>query len=746
MVDSPTVILFSTFYRPLQSGAERFAEEVVARLGSRYRFVVVTARLRRALPAQEVIGQAQIVRLGLGTPFDKWLYPPLAAWYAWRSRPALLHAVMESYAGIALLVCAFFLPRVPRLLTLQSGDLDDEDKQKKIPQWLWRAVHRTPDHVTAISQFLADRAIRLRRSDRSISVIPNGVDRLQVPVAHNPVRGRIVCVARLSKEKGHADLLQALAGVRQSIPEAHLVLVGDGPERAALVAQADRLGITSAVTFCGAVSNAQALAEIARAEVFACASQAEGLGIVFIEAQAVGVPVVGTRVGGIPEVIEDGVTGRLVPPHDVPALVQAFQELLTNRDLAARFVATAKIRLERFNWQNIMQNLGERYVYMLEEKRMVIATGIFPPAIGGPATYVAAVAPKLVQAGWAVTVVTYGGPQTVRPVEFATVVVSGRIPTGLRHMWYAGAVWWRLRSADILFLQDPVSAGLPATVANLFLRKKTLLKIVGDHAWEQAQQRAQVVDSLDDFQHRQYSMFVELLRFCEHVVARRAHQVVTPSAYLKKIVTTWGVGADRITVVPNAVHMPDAVVPSPILFGERAMEIVTAGRLVPWKGMRELLSVFLELSQKFSDLRLTCIGDGPLRSVLENDVVTLGISNRVTFTGRLSQTETLQHIARSRLFVLNSGYEGFSHQLIEAMGVGAAVVCTSAGGNAEVAQHEENALVVPYGDRSALLVAITRVLQDSVLATHISHGARITAARYTPERMHAGLRAVLESF
>lgn len=743
MVDSPKVILFSTFYRPLQSGAERFAEEVVARLGSRYRFVVVTARIRRSLPAREVIGQGHIVRLGLGTPIDKWLYPFLAAGYAWYTRPALLHAVMESYAGIALALCTVFLPRVPRLLTLQSGDLDDEEKQKKIPQWLWCFVHRAPDHVTAISQFLAKRAIRLRGSVRAVSVIPNGVDRANMPEAHDSVPGRIVCVARLSKEKGHVHLLQAVAQVRSFVPQAHVVLVGDGPERAALMKEAERLGITSAVRFCGMQSNAAALAEVARAEVFACPSHAEGLGIAFIEAQAVGVPVIGTRVGGIPEVIEDGVTGRLVSSHDVSELARVIQELLTNRDLAKRFVSAAQARLDRFDWQNIMQNLGERYLQLLNEKRMLIATGIFPPAIGGPATYVAAVAPKLVQEGWGVTVVTYGGPQTVRPAEFATVVVPDRIPTGLRHIWYAGVVWWYTRSVDVLFLQDPVSAGLPVTLANVFTRKKTLLKIVGDHAWEQAQQRAHVVDSLDDFQHRQYSLFVEMLRFGEHVVARRAHHVVTPSDYLKKIVMTWGVPADRVTVVPNAVHIPSDVVPSHTNFLDRPLEIVTAGRFVPWKGIRELLSVFLELSQKFPDVRLTCIGDGPMREVLEADARILNISDTVFFTGRLSQTETLLRIARSRVFVLNSGYEGFSHQLIEAMGVGAAIVCTSAGGNTEVAQHEENALVVPFGDRSALLAAITRVLQDPTLSTHLSEGARVTAAQYTPERMHTGLRNVL---
>lgn len=744
MSNRPPILLFSTFYPPFQSGAERFAVEAVARLSPRFRFVVVTARLRQNLPARETVGDVEIRRLGLGLPVDKWLFPLLAPVVAWRVRPALLHAVMESYAGIALWLASFFLPRTPRILTLQSGDLDSDTKQKRIPAWLWQRIHTSPDHVTAISNFLADRAKRLRGSGRDVSVVPNGVDLAAVPhAAHEPVAGRIVCVARLSWEKGLNDLIDALVMVRQRVPEAHLVLVGDGADRAALEARVAERGLADTVFFRGALANNEALKEVAAAAVFACPSLAEGLGIVFLEAQAVGVPVVGTRVGGIPDVISDGVTGLLVPANDPQALSVALLRMLQDRTSARQTVVAAQSQLHRFDWQHIMDGLAERYERMLHQKRLLIATGIFPPAVGGPATFVTTIVPHLQRAGWQVEVLTYGTKETHHPEDYGVHVVPNTLPAGVRHLFYTWRSWWLLRQTDGVFLQDPVSAGVPTTLANMWTRRRLLLKVVGDHAWEQGQARFHIQDRLDDFQARQYSMVVEWLRWAEHWVARRADRVVVPSVYLKKIVGMWGVPEARVAVVYNAVHIPAAPAYG-VPFSERPMHIVTSGRLVPWKGMRELIAAMPTIHAACPEARLAIIGDGPERATLEAGVAQLGLSEVVTFTGQLPHTETAARVSTARVFVLNSSYEGFSHQLVEAMALGVPVVCTNAGGNMEVARHEVNALVVPVGDQTALVQAVLRAIRDWPFSTRLVAQAKMDAQAFTEERMVSGMQTVLQ--
>ncbi|TAL19986.1 glycosyltransferase [Patescibacteria group bacterium] len=746
METKPTIIIFSAFYEPFVSGAERFAVEAVARLGDRYRFVVLTSRLNRTLPRREEKNGALIVRLGLGANFDKYLFPILSPFAALWQRPALAHAVMESYAGIALWLFGLLRPRVPRVLTLQSGDLDSAEKQRRIPGWLWARIHRSPDYVTAISNFLADRAKRLRGAARELDVmvLPNGVDLQKIPSARERVPGRIVCVARMAWEKGLNNLIEAFAEIRKTNSEAHLVLVGDGPEREKLEKISHDLGLENFVAFRGQLSNTEALAEVSRASVFACPSLAEGLGIVFLEAQAVGVPSVGTRVGGIPDVIADGETGLLVPPNNPFALAAAIERMLTDRVFADACVARAKEKVPHFSWQRIMEELAAIYERLRRERRILLATGIYPPASGGPATYVKTIAPQLSKLGWRPHILTYGDHRTeAAPAGVKRTVVWKGLPPGVRHLVYAWQCFSLGRSVDVIYSQDSVSAGAPAVLANLFLRRRSLLKVVGDYAWEQGQNRFSVSDSLDDFQNRRYGPRVELLRQIEHFVARRATRILTPSRYLAGIVARWGITDEKITVVPNAVEMPTAAPFSSL--SSRLPTVVTAGRLLPWKGMRELVAAMPGVREVVPGATLTVIGDGPLLLALEEDARWLGVFRAVNFTGRLPREEVQKTIAASRVFVLNSSYEGFSHQLLEAMALGVPVVATTAGGNAEVVKDGENALVVRPDDGAGLTAAIRRLLTDSALSERLAAAARQTAASYTVERMMAGLLSVIDN-
>jgi glycosyltransferase involved in cell wall biosynthesis len=121
------------------------------------------------------------------------------------------------------------------------------------------------------------------------------------------------------------------------------------------------LNVESAVRFTGPLPNREALAEVAASGMFVLPSLGEGLGIVLIEAQALGVPAVGTRVGGIPDVIEDGVSGLLVPQKDPEAIAQAVIHLCKNPELARRLADGATSRLSRFDWDRIVERYAEIY-------------------------------------------------------------------------------------------------------------------------------------------------------------------------------------------------------------------------------------------------------------------------------------------------------------------------------------------------------------------------------------------------
>lgn len=176
---------------------------------------------------------------------------------------------------------------------------------------------------------------------RSISVVHNGVaDRpfTRPPLGSPPVVG---CAARLEDQKGIDFLLQAMA----QIPDARLVLVGDGERRGALGQQARELGIADRVEFKGWLENAGD--EIAAFDVFALASRDEAFPLTIVEAMLSGTPVVATDVGSVSEAVIDSVTGLLVPSGDVPALVVAIRRLLDDAHLRDRLATAARAHASR---------------------------------------------------------------------------------------------------------------------------------------------------------------------------------------------------------------------------------------------------------------------------------------------------------------------------------------------------------------------------------------------------------------
>ena len=143
-------------------------------------------------------------------------------------------------------------------------------------------------------------------------------------------------VGRLAGVKGVPILIDAMASLAGKYPELKLKLIGDGPDRKALEAEVSRRGLQDRITFVGYRSQSEVAEELSRTDVFVLPSFAEGVPVVLMEAMASQVPVLTTRIAGVPELVEDGVSGRLVPPGDAVAFAQALDDLLSDADLRAR--------------------------------------------------------------------------------------------------------------------------------------------------------------------------------------------------------------------------------------------------------------------------------------------------------------------------------------------------------------------------------------------------------------------------
>lgn len=365
--------------------------------------------------------------------------------------------------------------------------------------------------------------------------------------------------------------------------------------------------------------------------------------------------------------------------------------------------------------------------------KLCLITGIFPPDIGGPATYVSRLAGSLHKQGHEVCVVTLGDDTQALP--FPVWRVSRKFPLPVRLLLLFFILLWHGRSFFVWYING---LELPAILAGKLLRKRLVMKIVGDHAWERAMNQGLTTDSIDDFQQTRQLWRVEAHKWLRGWQARLADAVITPSRYLKSLVLGWGVSEERVQVIYNAVEELPQNLPSREVirqrFGvaEHDQLILTVGRLVKWKGFAELIDAMVSFDET---VHLLILGDGPEKNTLTEIAEQSRVAHRVIFGGTAERELVLAAMRAADVFVLNTRYEGFSHVLLEAMAVGTPIITTNVCGNPELVTHEQNGILVAPGDIEALRRQIQRVLTQSSFRQSLIIAGRKTINALAWERL-----------
>ncbi len=192
-----------------------------------------------------------------------------------------------------------------------------------------------------------------------VSIVPEGIDlarwqRIAATTPHSSDGATILCVARQYPRKRVTDLLRAMVIVRRAIPQAHAVIIGDGPEHMAIRNLAAELDLGDSVRLLGAVTDDDDVARAyQQADIFCLPSVQEGFGIAFLEAMASGLPIVATNTTAIPEVVPDGRAGVLVPPGDVAALAGSLIELLGNPQRRTVLGSFGREYVAQYDWDQV---------------------------------------------------------------------------------------------------------------------------------------------------------------------------------------------------------------------------------------------------------------------------------------------------------------------------------------------------------------------------------------------------------
>lgn len=367
---------------------------------------------------------------------------------------------------------------------------------------------------------------------------------------------------------------------------------------------------------------------------------------------------------------------------------------------------------------------------------ILVPTGIFHPEAGGPATYLYHFLPELQQQGHSVEVITFS--DDVPTITYPYPVL--RIPrTNLLHRnWvYYQAVKKRLKHADVVYVNS-LGLSLPT------LHKPSVMKIVGDRAWERCLNRGWIAadEDIDLFQIKRYNVGINWVKRARRKEAQAVDQIIVPSDYLKKMVVGWGVESRRVEVIYNAFEVED----SPITATRATLNLpsdkpllLMVARLTPWKGGDALL----EALTSFPDIHLVVAGTGAMFEPWRQQAHALGLGERVKFLGEVPHAQLRDYYALADYTVLYSGYEGLSHVLLESLNAGTPIIASDKGGNPELVQHNENGLLVPYKDVEALREALGSAFAGDT-PQRLRQGAKLDPDRFRWSRLVEQTIALLE--
>lgn len=358
--------------------------------------------------------------------------------------------------------------------------------------------------------------------------------------------------------------------------------------------------------------------------------------------------------------------------------------------------------------------------------RILIATGIFPPDIGGPATMIGELRSALNKLGHEVKIVTYASNSICDQEVYR---VNRQASIIFRYLKFFYFLLKFKNWAEVIYVTDIYSVGYFAYILKKFFGKKYIVRFAGDSAWETAVTKGWTKDYIIDFQTKKYSSKIEKIKTRRKKILVNADNVIVVSNFLAEVAKLIGVKANKISVIYNSVEFEtkfitdnDKILSQYKKNNEKI--IVTACRLTPWKGVDGIIRILPDLIKKIGPTNFLVLGDGSEKNNLIKLAENIGVKENVFFLGAVSREKVDSIFKSSDVFILNSNYEGLSHTLLEAMQAELPIVATNIGGNPEVITDNQDGLLVEYNNDNQLLDACFKILSQPALANSFKQKAK----------------------
>ncbi|MFZ4403943.1 MAG: glycosyltransferase family 4 protein [Pseudobdellovibrionaceae bacterium] len=342
---------------------------------------------------------------------------------------------------------------------------------------------------------------------------------------------------------------------------------------------------------------------------------------------------------------------------------------------------------------------------------ILIIAGIFPPDIGGPANFLPRFAEAMVLKNHSISVLCFTESNQMDAAKSYDLTLNYFVHRIIRNRGFLVrellTIYFGVKMAfksDVIFVNGN---DFKALIIGIITGKRRVHKIVGDTAWERAQNRKWFLGTIDEFQLIRKNIFFDLLRWLRAYPLRTSECIITPSFYLKKVVIGWGINEKKVNVIYNSFSPLDNAKNYPAL-DTRYKWMCTVCRLVPWKGVDTLIRLLLE----FKDLGLVIVGDGPLENDLKKLANNINVADRVHFAGMQPRRMVADFVSAAHFFILNSSYEGLPHVVLEAMSLRKLVVASAVGGTVEVIAHGKTGFLFTYNDEESIKTYVRKSLNE----------------------------------
>lgn len=743
------ILLVTPYFYPKIGGVERHTYNIAKGLiRAGHNVHVVTTKSDPSYPTNETINGIYVTRLPIS--FTISMTPINLGWL--KELRKLIREfdpdIIEAHAPVPGLADLAYFARQGRkyVIKYHAGDM------KKGKSWLIDSLLAAYQntflkyiflHADAIMAVYPNYVEKLINHQRTVHFIPPGVDtKLFKPKVTKKIYD-VLYVGRIehaSDWKGVDVLLESIAKSKKKHKKINVALVGTGDAIDHFKSLTAKLGIADNVSFLGSV-HGEDLVKIynsSRVLVLPSLTEAESFGNVLIEAMACRVPVIGSNVGGIPNVITEGKDGYLFTPGSSTELARHINTILSDQKLARKMGDNGFDKATDVFSVHMLNKKTEDLLRNTTATRINHVTTSYAPSIGGMQEAVKSIVHSQRDSGLSAFVIApspgshetdyYQNEKYVTRLSKIQVSHTKIIP-GLLHSLL------KLRNDDVNHLH----------VAHAFLPEMALVA----YALKRFRYYAHIHFDFTPST-KAGKILIPIYRFIVlGPFLRRAHKVIVPTLdYKNMLVSTYNLNADKVFIIPNGTTLEIAKRARKGISKKKRVNMIFVGRM----GFQKNISGLIELMNRLVAIKnsnkitytLHLVGDGELRDQLEKQIAAHKLNNHIVLHGAKSQAELQKLYDKSDLFVSTSLYESFGIVLIEAMSRGLPIVAHDIMGSRNVAIQDVNGLLSIPQDYDQSIKNILKLTGSDFLYEKISKRNLVDAHKYRWPNIVKSLRDVYE--